>query len=149
MRYWITSRNCRIRSRDCLFDGLPGLLVVTILYRDWFMQAKRDYPVRRRKDHAMAKNRKWSKLVARIQALEDALAGLLSAKPPRKRKKSKTKSKTQSAAGKRKTAKPAKAAPRKTSRPAAKTARRARRKSARAIMAEAMPIVPGMPVGSL
>jgi hypothetical protein len=121
------------------------LLVVTILYRDWFMQAKRDYPVRRRKDHAMAKNRKWSKLVARIQALEDALAGLLSAKPPRKRKKAKAKS----AAGKRKTAKPAKAAPGKTSRPAAKTARRARRKSARAIMAEAMPIVPGMPVGSL
>jgi hypothetical protein len=117
------------------------------------MQAKRDYPVRRRKDHAMAKNKKWSKLVARIQALEDALAGLLSVKSPRKRKKSeakpKAKPKIKSAAGKRKTAKPAKAAPRKTSRPATKTAKRYRRKSARAIVAENMPIVPGVPVGSL
>jgi hypothetical protein len=97
----------------------------------------------------MAKNKKWSKLVARIQALETALAGLLSAKPPRKRKKSTAKPKTKSATGKRKTAKPAKAAPGKTSRPATKTAKRARRKSARHILAEAMPIVPGVPVGSL
>jgi hypothetical protein len=115
------------------------------------MQAKRDYPVRRRKDHAMAKNKKWSKLAARIQALEDALAGLLSVKSPRKRKKSKPKAKPKikSAAGKRKTAKPAKAASAKASQPAAKTAKRSRRKSARAIVAENMPIVPGVPVGSL
>ena len=37
----------------------------------------------------MAKNKKWNKVIARIQALEDALAGLLSGKPTAKRRKTK------------------------------------------------------------
>ena len=103
----------------------------------------------------MAKNKKWSKVIARIQALEDALAGLLTAKPRKKRKTPKAKAtkpvKTSRARSKRSKAapRPAKAAQRKASRPAAKTAKRGRRKTAREIVAENLPIVPGVPVGSL
>jgi hypothetical protein len=104
----------------------------------------------------MAKNKRWSKVIARIQALEDALAGLLTAKPRKTRKPAKAKIKAAKPAKARRAtakrgkaaAKPAKAASRK-SRPAAKTTKRARRKTARQIAAENMPIMPGMPVGSL
>ena len=103
----------------------------------------------------MAKNKKWGKVIARIQALEDALAGLLGAKPPKQRKAPKAKAKKPAKTSRPKSKrskvapKPVKAAPRKASRPALKTAKRARRKTARQIIAENAPIIPGMPVGSL
>jgi hypothetical protein len=95
---------------------------------------------------AMAKNKKWSKMIARIQVLEDALAGLLSAKPRKTRKPAKAKA----AKSKRVKAapKPAKAVPKK-SRPAVKTAKRSRKKTVREIVAENAPILPGVPVGLL
>jgi hypothetical protein len=103
---------------------------------------------------AMAKNKKWSKMIARIQALEDALAGLLSAKPRKTRKPAKAKAakpaRTPRAKSKRVKAapKPAKAVPKK-SRPAVKTAKRSRKKTVREIVAENAPILPGVPVGLL
>jgi hypothetical protein len=104
----------------------------------------------------MAKNKKWSKVIARIQALEDALAGLLTAKPRKTRKPAKAKIKAAKPAKARRAtakrgkaaAKPAKAVPKK-SRPAVKTAKRSRKKTVREIVAENAPILPGVPVGLL
>jgi hypothetical protein len=61
-------------------------LTVTIPFPDWFIETARDYGVPSPEAY-MAKNKRWNKLIARIQALEDALASLLSAKPKRKKAK--------------------------------------------------------------
>jgi hypothetical protein len=116
----------------------------------------------------MAKNKKWSKVIARIQALEDALTGFLSAKPRKKHKapktKAKAKAKKSAAPAKRakpaakKTARAAKAAkptraakPVKAARPvkAAKPVKRPRKKTPREIAVENAPILPGVPLGTL
>ena len=106
--------------------------------------------VSRLREARMAKNKKWNKVIARIQALEDALAGLLSAKP--KRKKAKKASAKKAATSKRKApakkpaAKPAKARPEKRVAP---RKAKARKKNLRAAMAESAAMLPQPPIPSL
>jgi len=102
----------------------------------------------------MAKNKKWNKVIARIQALEDALASLLSGKTAPTRKKAKKKAavpaKAKKAARKpvarkpvrKKAAKPAHAVS-----PQRKT--KALKKNLRVTVAENAPIVPAAPLLSL
>lgn len=102
----------------------------------------------------MAKNKKWNKVIARIQALENALAGLLSGKSTPMRKKAKKKAaapvKAKKAARKpvarkpprKKVAKPARAVS-----PQRKT--KGRKKNLRVTVAENAPIMPAAPLLSL
>jgi hypothetical protein len=98
--------------------------------------------------------KKLNKLVARITALEDAFAALLSGKPAKKTKRKKpAKAKAKKpAAAKSKSRKPAKAAakaaaPRKAAKaPARKTQRRARKLRA---VATPAPVVPETPLTTL
>jgi hypothetical protein len=102
--------------------------------------------------------KKWNKVISRIQALEDALAGLLSGKSAKRKKakkkatakataKVKTKAKPKRKAStkkpiKKKTAKPARAAA-----PARKV--KPSRKKLRIVVAENAPILPQAPLLSL
>jgi len=108
----------------------------------------------------MAKNKKWNKVVARIQALEDALAGLLSGMTGTKRRKTKkapAKKKSKSKAPARKPAKTRKLT--KTSKPTKKSAAsstparqtkpRKKKKNLRVAVAENAPILPQPPIPSL
>ncbi len=95
----------------------------------------------------MAKNKKWNKVIARIQALEDALAGLLSGKNTKIRKVKKAKAAAPSKAkSKRKTSaqKPVKARAQKSA-----TARKPRKKKPRVVVADAAAILPQPPFPSL
>lgn len=97
----------------------------------------------------MAKNKKWNKVIARIQALEDALAGLLTGKTASGAKRRKTKKKKTPArkTARRKTSakkpapKPAKARAQKRAAPA----RKPRKKGQRVTVAENAPILPPVP----
>ena len=100
----------------------------------------------------MAKNKKWNKVIARIQALEDALAGLLTGKSASgaKRKKAKKKKKApakktarskRKASAKKPAPKPVKARAQKSVTPA----RKPRKKSQRVTVAESAPILPPVP----
>ena len=105
--------------------------------------------VSRLREARMAKNKKWNKVIARIQALEDALAGLLSAKPKRKKAKASAKKAATSkrkAPAKKPAAKPTKAHPEKR---AAPRKAKARKKNLRAAMAESAAMLPQPPIPSL
>ncbi|MBN9544629.1 MAG: hypothetical protein J0I19_04095 [Alphaproteobacteria bacterium] len=97
----------------------------------------------------MAKNKKWNKVIARIQALEDALAGLLSGRSASQRKKAKkAKAKTASrpkrkAVAKKSAPKPAKPRAKKSAAPARKPRKRNPR------VAESALILPQPPVPAL
>jgi hypothetical protein len=101
--------------------------------------------------------KKWNKVIARIQALENAIAGLLTGKSATRKKakrksakkkvsakaapKAKAPSKTKA---KKKTAKPARAA-----KPARKSARKPRKANSRIAVAQNAPILPLTPLPSL
>jgi len=95
----------------------------------------------------MAKNKKWNKVIARIQALEDALAGLLSgrsASSAKRRKAKKSAAKTASRSGRKAAArkaapKPAKPRAKKSASPVRKPRKRNPRTAASA------PILPAVP----
>ncbi len=99
----------------------------------------------------MAKNKRWTKLIARIQALEDALAGLLTGKSASgaKRRKAKKASAKPTAKSKRKA--PAKKPAPKSARTKkrAKAAPKPRKKNLRVAVAENAPILPQPPIPSL
>lgn len=97
----------------------------------------------------MAKNKKWNKVIARIQALENALAGLLSGKPRKTKKAKKAKSPPARAKAKSKSGKSTtKRAKTKTGAlPARKS--KPRKKNLRVAVAEAAPILPQPPIPAL
>lgn len=97
----------------------------------------------------MAKNKKWNKLIARIQALEDALAGLLSGRSASgtKRKKAKKAAAKTASKPKRKTA--AKKSAPKPPRAKKSAARKPRKKNPRIVVAESALILPQPPVPTL
>lgn len=100
----------------------------------------------------MAKNKKWNKIIARIQALEDALAGLLKRKsaPGAKRKKAATKAPTQKPTKSKRKAPAQKAAPQPVkTRGQKSTSPKPRKKSLRIAAAENAPILPQPPIPSL
>jgi len=104
----------------------------------------------------MVKNKKWNKVIARIQALEDALAGLLSGKSASgaKRRKAKKapakKTVTKPTKPKRKaSAKKSVQKPRAKKSVAATPARKPRKKNLRVAVAENAPILPQPPIPSL
>jgi len=98
--------------------------------------------------------KKWNKLVARIQALEDAVAALLSG-TGKKKPRRKSKKKTAARKAVQKTAGRAKASPRaKGKSPARKSIKAAkkaprRKSSLRVAVAEAAPILPQVPAALL
>ena len=98
--------------------------------------------------------RKWNKLIARIQALEDAVAALLSG-ASRKKTRRKAKKKVASPKAGRKTASRAKAAARTARKSPARKSAKARKKSPsrksrlRVAVAEAAPILPQVPAALL
>jgi hypothetical protein len=126
---------------------------VTILFPDWFIEVARDYGVPS-PEARMAKNKKWTKVIARIQALENALEGLLSGKSSAKRRKAKK------APAKKPAPKPAKSKrkapakkpaqkPRAKKSVAAVPARKPRKRNLRVAVAENAPILPQPPIPSL
>jgi hypothetical protein len=97
--------------------------------------------------------KKWNKVMARIQALEDALAGLLSGKAPkRKTAKKAKKAKAKTKARKPNAKKAARAATARPARKAAKTPapkKRTAKTKRRIAVAEAAPILPQAPLLAL
>jgi hypothetical protein len=100
----------------------------------------------------MAKNKKWNKVIARIQALEDALAGLLRGKSAHgtKRKKARKKAPAKKPAKSKRKAPVKKPAPKPVKvRPKKSTATKPRNKNLRVAVAENAPILPQPPIPSL
>ncbi|MBS0281764.1 MAG: hypothetical protein JSR25_11430 [Proteobacteria bacterium] len=103
----------------------------------------------------MAKNKRWNKLIARIQALEDALAGLLTGKSASGAKRGKAKKASAKPAAKSKRKAHAKKSLQKPAPKSARAKKRAkaapkpRKKNLRAAVAENAPILPQPPIPSL
>jgi hypothetical protein len=104
----------------------------------------------------MAKNKKWNKVIARIQALEKALAGLLSKKPStgtkrKKAKKTPAKTKPKAKAAPKQKALAKRPARKRTNKKAPVSAPRKTktRKSLRVVVAENAPVPFQAPLLSL
>ena len=97
----------------------------------------------------MAKNKKWNKVIARIQALEDALAGLLTGKSKAKRKKTKQAPAKKPAKRKAPAKKAATAQSSTKTRAKKSAAAKPRKRNPRVAAAENAPILPQPPVPSL